>query len=205
MPRKEKLKPAIDKQRRKLLKFLGLGSAVAMGHSAAAQIRVNNKVLENREVLANQVGNFISIKLLRPEDLLSLELRYYNFDLVSQTLKKKANPAYLVVIFQPQSISEQAWNETASGLETPTVPGRIMIGGDSRLVFQIPASITSIPLNLIDLLDWEKYDLVVNGRAKQPAWKIVVPASSRKINNIRGSMNSMSPGRTCPMQKSFQR
>lgn len=206
MPRKKNPESSFDKQRRKLLKLLGLGGAVAIGNSAAAQIRVNNQVLDNRAILATQQENFIRIKLLRPEDLLSLELRYYNFDLVTQTLQKKGNPAYLVVIFQPQSISEQAWNETATGLETPTVPGRIMIGGDSRLVFLIPASISSIPLNVNDLLAWEKYDLMVNGRAKQPAGgKIILPRVNPKINNIRAKINAVEINKNLPTVKGLSK
>jgi hypothetical protein len=205
MSRKDRSSSSFNKQRRKFLRFLGLGSAVVIGNSAAAQIRVNRVDDPLKQLTLTTGNNFISVKLLRPEDLLSLELRYYNFDLVTQTLQKKGNPAYLVVIFQPQSISEQAWNETATGLETPTVPGRIMIGGDSRLVFAIPASITSIPLNVNDLLAWEKYDLVVNGRAKQPAGRIFIPANSIKINNARAKMNSREPFRNIPDAKGLSK
>ncbi|HEY6064099.1 MAG TPA: hypothetical protein VIV35_10850, partial [Chitinophagaceae bacterium] len=209
MSRKDKSNQSFNKQRRKFLRFLGLGGAVVIGNSAAAQIRVNNQVLDNRAILATRPENFIRIKLLRPEDLLSLELRYYNFTITGSSLQKKGNPAYLVVIFQPQSISEQAWNETASGLETPTVPGRIMISGDSRLVFQVPASITTIPLNLNDLLDWEKYDLVVNGRAKQPSIRMATRATSPKINTIRAKINTVeinrNPGVTKGLSKDERR
>ena len=206
MPRKEKLNNTFSKQRRKLLKLLGLGGAVALGNSAAAQIRVKNQVLENKAILAAQGENFIRIKLLRPEDLLSLELRYYNFSITGTSLQKKGNPAYLVVIFQPQSISEQAWNETATGLETPTLPGRIMIGGESRLVFSVPAAITTIHLTLNELLAWEKYDLVVNGRAKQPAGqKILSPLINPKINNIRSRINSIEINKNLPAAKGLSK
>jgi hypothetical protein len=160
---------SFKEQRRKLLKLLGLGGAVVLSESAAGQIRINKNVFDNQNISADQREIFISIKLLRPEDLLSLELRFYNFSLSGKQLQKKGNPAYLVVIFQPQTISEQAWNETASGLETPTVPGRLMIGGDSRLVFEIPANINSLPLDINELLAWENFNLVVNDRAKQPS------------------------------------
>lgn len=205
MSRKDKFNLSFNKQRRKFLRFLGLGGAIVIGKSATAQIRVNNQVADNRAILATRAENFIRIKLLRPEDLLSLELHYYNFSITGTNLQKKGNPAYLAVIFQPQSISEQAWNETAIGLETPTVPGRIMIGGDSRLVFQIPASILSIPLNVNDLLAWEKYDLVVNGRAKQPSGKIAIQAVSPKLNNIRAKMNSVEPMKNLPDAKGLSK
>ena len=93
MPKK-KSNRSFDEKRRKLLKFLGLGSAVAVGQSAASQIRINKPVQQNREIViaGTPVLNYISIKLLRPYDLLSLELRYYNFTLSGNTLQKKGKP-----------------------------------------------------------------------------------------------------------------
>lgn len=59
------------------MQFIGLGGAVTLGQSAAAQIRVNRPA---REVItARNPPAYLSIKLLRPYYLLSLELRYYNF------------------------------------------------------------------------------------------------------------------------------
>jgi hypothetical protein len=192
MPRK-KSNHSFDKKRRKFLKFIGLGSAVAIGQSAASQIRINKPVQQNREIViaGNPAPNYISIKLLRPYDLLSLELRYYNFNLSGNILQKKGNPAYLVVVFQPQSISEQAWSETEGLFETPTIPGRILIGGESRLVFEIPAAITSIPLDLNELLAWEKYDPIVNERAKLPALRrLASPVINQKINAYQQRVNT---------------
>jgi|CXWL01.1.fsa_nt_gi hypothetical protein len=201
MPGKDKSNNSFRRQRRKLLKFLGLGSAVVIGQSAASQIRPGRTVTQNREITdIRNTPRYISIKLLRPEDLLSLELRYYNFNLSGNVLQKKGNPAYLVVVFQPQSISEQAWNETEGSLETPTVPGRILIGGDSRLVFEIPAAINTIPLNVNDLLAWEKYELVVNERAKQPASgvRIISPVISPKVNAIRNKISETGINKVFP-------
>ena len=192
MPRK-KTNQAFDKKRRKLLKFLGLGSAVAIGQSAASQIIIRKQPnpIRQVEVNANEV-NYIPVKLLRPYDLLSLELRYYNFNLSGNTLQKKGSPAYLVVVFQPQSISEQAWKEEQTNIETPTVPGRILIGGESRLVFEIPAAISSIPLNVNDLLAWENYDLVVNERARQPGGRRVIsPIINQRINEIKKKIDNL--------------
>lgn len=84
-------------------------------------------------------------------------------------------------------MSEQAWNEPAEGPETPApLPGRIVISGETRLVFEIPAEITSVGLNTHELLAWEKYHLVVNERAKQPATrKLINPVLNSKVNNVR--------------------
>lgn len=191
MPRKKNSEHSFDRQRRKILKLLGLGSAAVIGNSAASQIRVRNQPLENRAVLTQPQENFISIRLLRPDDLLSLELRYYNFNLSGNVLQKKGSPAYLAVIFQPQSISEQAWNEEEGTMETPAIPGAMLIGGESRLVFEIPVSVNSIPLQANEMLAWEKYTLVVNDRARQPGPQrrgdyIINP----RINKVRAELNA---------------
>ncbi len=192
MPKKEKAGAGFDEKRRKLLQILGLGTAVLVGESAASQIRI--KQVQDKPVRIAEISpgiNYISVKLLRPEDLLSLELRYYNFTLSGKILQKKGNPAYLAVIFQPQSISEQAWNEEAGGLETPTVPGKLMIGAESRLVFSIPDPVSSIPLDLNELLAWDKYNLVVNSRAKVQSERIQIanPVMTPKVRNLRNRIS----------------
>jgi hypothetical protein len=154
-------------KRRKLLKFLGLAGLFGSAKSQA-QIRIQ-KVLEpvnTRAIASFDSPKYITVKLLRPEDLLSLELRYYNCSLSGNKIQRKADPAYLVVVFQTQSMMEQAWVEDANGLSNPAIPGRLIAGGDSRLVFQLPVSLPPIPLVAADLLAWEKYELVVNERAK---------------------------------------
>lgn len=187
MPRK-KNRISFDEKRRKLLKFLGLGSAVFLSKPGSAQIRINQPTRKIAD--ANFIPPYLSVTLLRPYDLLSLELRYYNFTLTGNTLQKKGNPAYVVVVFQPQSLSEQAWKEEQNSIESPTVPGKILIGGESRLVFSIPATISSIPLDVKELLAWEKYDLAVNERAKQPAGKVLIKTvPNPKIEKIQNKIN----------------
>ena len=154
MPRANKPGLPFSKQRRKILKLLGLGTAVSFAQSATGQIRIQKVAEIPKQITTVGPPAYISVKLLRPEDLLSLELRYYNFTRAGNALQKLGNPAYVVVIFQPQTISEQAWKEEGGGvLETPTVPGKILIGGDSRLVFEIPATVSSIQSTTEDLLD----------------------------------------------------
>ena len=191
-------KNTTNQKRRKLLKFLGLGGILVAGKSASAQIRVREIANPNIRV-ATTGANYITVKLLRPEDLLSLELRYYNFNLSGNTLQKNGDPAYLVVIFQPQSMLEQAWKETSTGPEAPTVPGRMIIGGESRLVFQIPSSITSIKLITNELLAWEKYDLVVNSRAK--ATPIIRRLNGTLQGNLEKKVSIIGRNQTLPIKK----
>lgn len=206
MPRPNKPGLPFSRQRRKLLKFLGLGSAVTIGQSAAAQIRIGKVTEQPRQVTIAGAPRYISIKLLRPEDLLSLELRYYNFSLSGSSLQKKGNPAYLAVLFQPQSISEQAWNETEGAMETPTVPGRLLIGGESRLVFEIPEPVSTIPLNLTDLLNWDNYQLAVNDRARQPAGRrLINPLITPKVNTIRGKISTDRLNKNIPVARGLSK
>jgi len=204
MPKKKSSR-SFDEKRRKLLKFIGLSTAVAVGQSAASQITVTRPT--RMATNATNATNYISIKLLRPYDLLSLELRYYNFNLVGNTLQKKGNPAFLVVVFQPQSMSEQAWNETEGSLETPTIPGKILIGGESRLVFEIPGAISSIPLDVNEMLAWEKYELVVNERAKQPdSGSGIIPSIlSPKVNAIRNKISESGINKLIPLIKGLSK
>jgi len=192
MSRKFSSDSSFGKQRRKILRLLGLSGAAVVSHPAISQIRVIERADRNKILTVTNNERYLTVKLLRPEDLLSLELRYYNFSLSGKQLQKKGSPAYLVVIFQPQSISEQAWNEEATGLETPTVPGKLMIGAESRLVFSIPDTITTIPLDINDLLAWEKYNLVVNDRAKQPAiiHKLRNPVLTPRVSNMRSKISA---------------
>lgn len=201
---RKKFNRSFDKKRRKFLKFLGLGGAVAVGHSAASQIRVTQPT---REIVGvRNPPKYISIELLRPYDLLSLELRFYNFSLTGNSLQKKGNPAHMVVVFQPQSISEQAWVEQQNSIETPTVPGKILIGAESRLVFEIPSSISSIPLDVNELLAWEKYELVVNERAKQPAKRIIArPVINSKINAARTKISNTRVNKNITLTKGLSK
>lgn len=200
MPRTNKPGLPFSKQRRKMLKLLGLGTAFSFAQSAAGQIRIQKVVEQPKLVTVIGAPAYISVRLLRPEDLLSLELRYYNFTRSGNTLQKSGNPAYLVVVFQPQTISEQAWKEEGGGvLETPSVPGNILIGGDSRLVFEIPSSLNAIQLTTEDLLSWGNYPLVVNGRATQPgSRKLVNPVISPKVMTLNTKRIQTGPVKAIP-------
>ena len=188
----KKERRSFDRKRRKLLKVIGLGTAFLAGKSATAQIRIRKQPERKIGVLTTR-QQYIAVTLLRPQDLLSLELRFYNFSLSGNLLRKKSDTAHMIVVFQPQSMSEQAWTEEADSLETPTIPGRILIGGESRLVFSIPNNISSISLDVNELLAWEKFDLVVNHRATQPIRGLrVKPIKSQKIDKIKTIFNKAS-------------
>jgi len=127
------------------------------------------------------------LEVLRPEDLVSFYLDFVNLKLdTSNTRDPKlvvddaSNPAYLVVWFAPQAILEKAYFETATitsnssynppvpvtptGNDTLPIPGTVpaYLAGRSRLVFEVPKSVKSIPYTIEGLLDWSQLQLVVS-------------------------------------------
>jgi len=131
----------------------------------------------------------MNFELLRPDDLLYLQIRTVNLKLDTSLPKapklvvdKPGATALLIVQFQPQHILEQAFFEVSANVPqnprgTPPVapqppttgdpllaPGTIGVrmAGFSRLVFKFPASITEIPFDIADLLNWTNLNLVVS-------------------------------------------
>jgi hypothetical protein len=136
----------------------------------------------------------VKFELLRPDDLLNLQIEGDNLELdtthpedpalVPQDPKK---PAYLIINFPPQTIVEQAFFESSPTQpppqktpdlyntvhppdSSPVVPVQARIGGPTRLVFRIPpAANTRIPFNIESLLNWGSYELSVSALADIPA------------------------------------
>ena len=145
------------------------------------------------------------IELLRPDDLLSLEVETVNLQLDTSD---KANPrlvrqsssakTYLIFQFPPQSITEQAFFELDANITTnpkagvlpssaPALPTTanpliaaggvgVRMAGPSRLVFLVPSSIASIPFTLEGLLDWSGFQLVVSAVAQGQPIQPPLPA-----------------------------
>jgi len=114
-----------------------------------------------------------SVRLLRREDLLSLDFLLYNVALeggegTSPALVQidTTQPAYFVVRFNaPQNFGEQAIFEASDdgkGDTTPNdplvTPVQVVAAGPSRLAFAFPAATTSIPYSLDSLLQWVSLD-----------------------------------------------
>ena len=126
------------------------------------------------------------IALLRPDDLVNLEIEAINLDLDTSNPRKPvlsprgAGDALLVVRFPPQTTAEQAFFQSG-GTEQITTPATDVVrrdfspasvaplpagdvvarmGGRSRLVFRVPPG-TRIPFTIEGLLDWEHLELQV--------------------------------------------
>jgi hypothetical protein len=104
-----------------------------------------------------------TLRVVRADDLLVVTFEFFNLVLDSNTSGTprrliRRSPAEeeesrIVVHFQPQNISECAFDEN---LGTPLTNARIdsRIAGPSRLAFIVPKEIASIPFTLESLLDW---------------------------------------------------
>lgn len=206
------------KQRRKLLKLLGLGSAALAGEKALGQIRVEkviNPVMKDIQAVKGTGNSYTSVQLLRPFDMLALELRFYNFSFVPKgaggpVMMRGSGAAYMAVIFQPQSIGEECGTEDTAGLHLPADnPLKAMLAEKSRLVFEIPAAISSIKLTLDELLGWEKYNLKLNPRAKGvPQYFQYIPVeikSNPKLYNFQKKIEARTVGKPNFQQKSLSK
>lgn len=136
----------------------------------------------------------IRIYLLRPDDLLNLQIEGVNLHLDTSdhqapalTLEDTEKPGYFIVTFPPQTIAEQAYFESSptkpppdeadDPLNTtlppespdPTIPVEARIGGPSQLVLRIPsAADVRIPYTTEGILDWDGFELAVSPLAALP-------------------------------------
>ena len=128
----------------------------------------------------------LKIEVTRPDDLLRLLIEARNLKPVRSgddgpalVVDDAAQPAYLSVIFPPQTIAESAYFEASivpadvppgqteppppQTIDTPGLPGQVnaRIAHPSRLVFKVPGN-ARIPLTIEGLLDWAGLELSVN-------------------------------------------
>jgi len=141
----------------------------------------------------------LSVKVLRPEDMLMLEFEFHNFNFTNRgqapflELDKAKDPGVVVVYFQSQHTLEEAYYESTSipdpdpsGSSNVTLPAKHLRACKSRLVYELPANHPGFPLILDELLDWSKFNLRVHPRAwiKLPSVRIQKPAQLQLNKNI---------------------
>jgi len=100
------------------------------------------------------------VRIVRPEDLLVLDVMFHNMSVQSvggvRKISRTGSPAYLILQFQPQAINEQAFFETESSStsEDPTPPPvASRIAEASRLAFSVPASQGPFDFTIENILD----------------------------------------------------
>jgi hypothetical protein len=86
------------------------------------------------------------VRIVRPDDLVVLDVRCFGLDLVKDGSKSALVPsgdgAYLVVGYTFQHIGEQAFLETASPstTETPFMPVSVLVAEPSRVAYDVPST-----------------------------------------------------------------
>lgn len=116
-----------------------------------------------------------STRLRRAADQLDLTLEFWNLELVTgngpaRLEREKANTgSYLVVVFPPQAIAEQAFYRSGGTMEddgqapTPPPPAgeapaappvAARVANPTRLAFYVPASVLPMPYTVSRLLSW---------------------------------------------------
>lgn len=151
-------------------------------HVGAHVFRVSNRALESDFRAAhdpNRTGGLL-LKIVRPKDLLVLNLRIYGFQLkLSGSAKPKLirgakellpgiARAVLIVYFPPQHIDEEPVYHSPAHMpeairksDSKLVHLRAALCNWSHLVFEIPDSIKEIPYEIENLLEWGAFKPVI--------------------------------------------
>jgi hypothetical protein len=114
--------------------------------------------------MTQQAPDF-SASVLRADDLLVLGFDFFNLKLDSPAGQPPrlvrvtpGQPSSIVVTFPPQHIAEQLFDENdqgqLGGLVAP--PVRARLAGRTRLAFDVPPTIDSLPFTLESLVDWSQ-------------------------------------------------
>ncbi|MBT3383343.1 MAG: hypothetical protein HN778_16020 [Prolixibacteraceae bacterium] len=120
----------------------------------------------------------LSIKVLRPEDMVLLEFVFHNFNFTNKgqspylELDKTKEIGIVEIYFQSQHTLEEAYFESTpipdpegGSSETVRLPAKHLRARKSRLVYELPAGHEGFPLIMSELLDWTKFKLRVHPRA----------------------------------------
>ena len=138
------------------------------------------------------------VEILRPADLLNLRFEFVNLKLVGDAALERITPsknAYVRVIFPPQHISEQAFDEN-SPVSSPPVDARI--AGPSRLVFRVPKGVQKIPYTLSGLLSWGQLEPSLVPAAHEPSYKLMEPPQLKLRSSSRVRICGFAPRRIQP-------
>jgi hypothetical protein len=160
--------------------------AVEYPEKPKVEIEYQDRKLQSKKkvVIDAQLGKIkiktkeiIRLSILRPEDMLFLQFEFYNFKYSKKDqqsfleINNTKKPATMVVIFPPQHTLEQAFWENNSlpggeGNENVILPAKYIRSGKSRLVYSVPSNFKGMPILLDELLNWSRFRLKVNYRAR---------------------------------------
>ena len=113
-----------------------------------------------------------TIRVLRPEDLLVLDVTLANLAVGDDghlRVVDPASPGRVVFVLPPQHLAEAAFleNETQSAVVTP-LPVRSVSAAPSRLAFDVPADGPAVAFTVAGLLDWASLQPVLAPNALPP-------------------------------------
>ncbi|HEV3327043.1 MAG TPA: hypothetical protein VG052_15620 [Puia sp.] len=187
-----------DPSRRSFLQAIGWGTALPIGQALTGRQKdLPGVLIEASRYFDDQVN----VSLYRYQDLLQLDMTFSGFKLSgdSKSLVRSSSSALVVIYFQPQHLAETAYRESGGGggsanfdadaalqlnegpipNDSLNLPAITYASDRSRLVFDIPASINSIPLTADALLNWGQLSPVINSRATAEA---ILPIFTGKDN-----------------------
>jgi len=125
-----------------------------------------------------KVGGPGTVSVVRPEDLLVLQIAWQGLELritpgPPQLIRVPPSPGTkprLTFYFPPQHVAEESFREEANPQNSQRInfPIQARLASWSRLVFEIPDEIQTIPYALEYLLDWSRFRPVVAPAAWPP-------------------------------------
>ncbi len=152
-------------------------------------------------------GKALTIRVMRPEDLIWLDFEFHNFSFSNRgqapflELSNSKEQGIIVVKFPTQHTLEQSFFETtpmdeSGGNEAITLPAKHIRAHRSRLVYELEAGHPGFELTLPSLLDWSKFKLRVHPRAwiKLPQITLAEPAPFAMATRISLSTGPKAAG-----------
>ncbi len=140
--------PTLPIDRRTFLKLTGVSATLALPRGSSA---------DDAEPIARTT-------ILRPRDLLNLEIELENLALVSRWLRtprleavSSDRPALLIVTVPPQHILEE---RSFVSDAPPELPVRAFLSAATRLVFRVPHELLPLLFSTESLLRWSEFELL---------------------------------------------
>jgi hypothetical protein len=146
-------------------RFLGYAAATSAATYLATATRVEDVLARVLEPLPRfTLIRSFSAWARRRDDLLSIRFDFYNLlvdasDPANPRLVRKPNTAfaYVVAVFWPQNVGEQAFAESSLSPAPDDPPVQSILTRESRLAFLVPDGTNSIPFRLEELLRWTSF------------------------------------------------
>ena len=168
--------------RRQMLRY---SATAAAGASVLPQLELGQKMARVPYALAANRNPTVSV--VRAKDMLVLRFEFFNLKLLRKGQRgpgdDKTNrlvrevptrPGYVIVHFGPQAIAERAYFHVSDDpapeneqLAQPPIPAAL--SGPSRVAFQIPDDMESVPYKLEVLLGWNAWDPSLHPAARANA------------------------------------